>query len=119
MVPPFVNQRKGSRHSFECFYFMKIFIGIIHICLIIACLAMPWFLDWKLIGLGILIFWVQWIILGGCILTKWQYGDYNDTMWNHIFKFLHIPINEQRSRFITTWVLPIIIFITSVIIQNI
>lgn len=97
---------------------MKNFIGFIHILLILACLTSPWFLDWRIVIIIGILFFLQWVVLGGCILTKWQFGTYKTTMWEHIFDFLKIPVDKKHLRFFTGWILPLIIFLTAIIIQN-
>jgi hypothetical protein len=41
--------------------------------------AAPFWLDWKLIIAGIILYYLQILIFGGCILTYAQYGKWNET----------------------------------------
>lgn len=65
------------------------FVGLIHFVIMVLAYTSPFWLDWKLIALGIIIYYLQIWILGGCVLTYAQYGRWDETFsGNLIIKFL-------------------------------
>ena len=49
-------------------------IFLLHLIIILLCLSSPFWLNWKIVLLGGLLLELQYAILGGCILSRFELG---------------------------------------------
>lgn len=79
------------------------------------------------------IFWMQWLsmaiifatlrlqdkLLGGCILTKLEFGSYKDN-WSERYwkKYLNIDIPRKRWSLYVDWILPSALIFLTFLIQS-
>jgi len=96
---------------------MKTFIGFLHFILICAVLFSPILFPYQLILVGIALYYIQLGLLGGCYLTKTQFGSYDDTFYYHVLLFFGIPVSKAKVKFFADKVLPACILILALIIQ--
>jgi hypothetical protein len=80
----------------------------------------PFWLDWRLIIAGLILYYLQIWIFGGCILTYAQYGKWNETFSGRLMiwiasKFGLNPKPSSIKRFLN--VLPFILIIIALIYQ--
>lgn len=54
-------------------------IVTLHLLIMIPAYTSPFWLDWRLIIAGLVLYYLQLWIFGGCILTYAQYGKWNET----------------------------------------
>ena len=94
-------------------------IGGVHLTLILAAYSSPFWLSWKLIALGVAIYWLQVIDFGGCLLNSPQYGHQGGYFYKHLLTALDISFNEKKLRFTLDWIIPLVILILALIIQRI
>lgn len=96
-------------------------IGAIHIVLIIAAYASPFWLDWKIILAGAILLSLQFLILGGCLLNTPQYGEEfyenGNGLYERLFTSLGIKYDQRRLKFILDWVMPSTILVIALIWQ--
>ncbi|MFA6963504.1 MAG: hypothetical protein WC227_02200 [Patescibacteria group bacterium] len=57
----------------------KKFIIILHLFVMTLAYTSPFWLDWRLIIVGLLLYYLQIWIFGGCILTYAQHGRWDET----------------------------------------
>ena len=109
--PRFANENHRYSNS------VKYLIGILHFVIIVLVLISPSLVTWKLVLLGALLYLLQLYLFGGCVLTRAQFGTYDDTFYAHIFNALHIPVNPIKLKFFVDFILPVIIVMVAVFLQ--
>jgi hypothetical protein len=87
---------------------------IIHTILIILVWTSPFWLDWKLILVCILLLSIQYIIFKGCALTNLQFSNkinkkVEDTMYSYYLEKIGFKPNKRRIKFLARYIFPIII----------
>lgn len=89
---------------------------LFHLVLILAWLASPFFMDWKYVGLAGILYYLQFPILGGCVLTKLQFKGERNEFLAYYSKKLGLPMGSQFFRF-AGYIVPPALFIAAVIEQ--
>lgn len=99
----------------------KLFITIIHLIIIIIVLFSPILFDWGMIVIGILFYYLQLLLIKDCFLTKIQFNTQKReiTMYSYILESLGINLSRSKIRFFADWVLPYLILLIALILQNI
>ena len=97
-------------------YFGGIFF--LHLLLIILVYFSPFLFNWKLLVLGVLLYYLQRIIFNGCILTKKQFGkmEYMTFYYPYLVK-LGFRVNKKFIYYLMRGVMPVIILSLGLIIQ--
>ncbi len=100
------------------------FIDTIHLITVLILITSFLWLDWKLVAAGVIMFWLQLIIFGNCILTLLQYRKNKSTSYiinkiNIGLKFFNRKkISVKKNRYYIGILLPIIIFLLSYLLQE-
>lgn len=91
----------------------------VHLILILIALFSPLLFSWQYIIIGIILLWIEYYLLGNCILTQKQFGknDKNMTFWYHIFLLLNKNVDKEKLKFFVRNILPIILLIISLLLQ--
>jgi hypothetical protein len=101
---------------------MKKDFGIIfwiHLVLVIAVWMSPLWADWKLISIGVILFSLQYLIMGGCYLTFLETGEYKDaTFYYHYLSRVFPKLNKRQTKIFVTYILPVILLIIAYVIQT-
>lgn len=86
------------------------FIFWLHLSLnLISCLS-PFLFSWQIIILFILFLHIQFYLIGGCVLNKFQFKKNNITFLFPYLKMMGFKINLNKTKFIMRYLIPIIIF---------
>jgi hypothetical protein len=95
-------------------------IAFLHIVIILAIYAMPFWLDWKLIIVYGLLNYLQVQILGGCIISKLQFKDKHEGFYRHYINkyFPKNKITDKELNIALDYILPIILTIVGYIVQH-
>lgn len=80
--------------------------------------ASPWFVDWRIVLLIFILYRLQFIVFGNCVLSKAEFGETYTTFWHYYVKKIWPNVNKKKLDLITDWVLPILIVLIAYIIQN-
>lgn len=93
---------------------MKSDFGLIfwfHLILIILMWASPFWLSWKLIILGIFLYYLQLVIFKDCILTRAQFETKkrSTTFYWYYLTMIGFKLNKERVRFAADYIFPWII----------
>jgi hypothetical protein len=94
-------------------------IAFLHLGLIICAYFSPVWLDWRLILIAILLYYAQNIILGGCILTRAQFGSNEEGFYYHYLKKLGIRLDQRQTNLLVDYIIPAIIFSTAIFYQEV
>lgn len=97
-------------------------ISLAHTLLIILAWASPFYLDWKIILIGIFIISIQELIFKGCILTNLQFNKKikaksDNTMYYFYLEKIGFKPNKKKIKFLARYIFPLIILILAIIWQ--
>lgn len=100
----------------------KTFYAYLHWAVIIfAYTAFIW-LDWRLLLIGVLIYWLQILVFKACVLSIAQYGDketsFVATHLNNLLRRFGWELPAKNIRFFLDWILPIIFLASGYVLQN-
>ena len=92
---------------------------IIHLILIILAWLSPFYLNYKIIAFLVILYYIQIIIFKSCLLTTAQFKENASemTMYTHSLEKLGFKINRKRLKFISSWIIPLIILFIAIIFQ--
>jgi hypothetical protein len=93
----------------------------LHLLTIILIWSSPFLVDWKLIALFILLYYLQLIAVGNCILTWKQFGagKRQITFYYYYLSKLGLKLNVDRVRFVADYLLPWIILAMALFWQQV
>ncbi len=91
----------------------------IHLIIIILLWISPVFFSWKIIILGIIVYYLQLIILGDCMLTKKQFRTKKRsiTFYWYYGRKIFPKLDMIKVKFYADWIFPYIILALAIIIQ--
>ncbi|MFH0856711.1 MAG: hypothetical protein V1860_02330 [bacterium] len=90
--------------------------------LIILCWASPFFLNWKLILLGIAVYYLQIILLKEDFFTKMNFGSKERgeiTFYSYVLEKIGIKIDRKRMQLIADFIFPWVILLIAIYWQKI
>ncbi len=90
-----------------------------HFAIIVACWTSPFYLAWQIIFILIVFYYLQNIFLGGCVISKLQFGNNDETMYSYFLTKLKINYNKKKLRFITDHIFPWLILLIALWYQKI
>lgn len=98
----------------------KNLVIFLHLLIMIPAYTSPFWLDWRLIIAGVILYYIQIWIFGGCILTYAQYGKWNETFSGRSIIWLGSKLGlkwemESVKKFLD--ILPPIYILISIIYQ--
>ena len=96
---------------------MKKLLTFIHILIIILAYISPFIFSWKIVLAGVIAFYIQKFLIGGCILTKKEFGNFEDNYYYFALKKLGFDPDKKRLRFILDYVVPVSILSLSLFIK--
>lgn len=104
--------RKETRHSDFGFIFW------LHLAVIIIFLSSPFWVRWEIVLVGILLYYLQLLIFGGCILTRAEFGesDHNSFYWYYLTR-IGFTFSKKKVDIFVDYFLPAILLITALIVQ--
>ncbi len=92
-------------------------IIIVHMVLILLAYSSPFWLDWRLIAVGVILNFIQLSLVGGCVLSHAQFEDRNQTFHEWYLSKLGIKIKRKPFNFVLRYVVPFIILGSAILIQ--
>lgn len=92
----------------------------IHLLVVIAVWSSPFWLSWKLIIVGVAIYYLQLLILGNCVLTRWQFQsrEIEISFYAHVLEKFGLRFNHRTVSAITDYVIPWIVLLIALIWQT-
>lgn len=84
----------------------------LHLSTILVGYVSPFLFDWRIILVGIIIVYLQWLIFGNCVLTLLQFeADRNDPSFHHYYlSRLGFRTNKRILWWYTGFVFPWLVF---------
>lgn len=94
-------------------------IGFFHATVILAFYLSPFLLNWKIILILIIFYYLQLAILGHCILTKLQFREKyrTTTFYSYILGLLGFHPEHDKVRTVVDYYLPWIVLLIALIYQ--
>lgn len=91
------------------------FYGIVHAVIMLLAYTSPLWLDWKLMIVGVILYYIQLLIFGGCLLTKAQFGRFDATFTGYYLNMLlatfGIKAKDRKIKLFLDTLAPIFIII--------
>lgn len=92
---------------------MKNFIKILHFIIIVLAYSTPLWLDWRIIFIGVILYWLQILIFKACVLSIAEYKStevsFVGTYVNKILAIFGKEIATKHMKLFLNYILPIII----------
>ncbi len=89
----------------------------LHVSIIFGAYISPFIVDWRLVTLGVIIYWVVGNRWKYCPLTKWQFGNSEHSFyWRYLNKF-GIKVNDKQADLVAARLIPVILIIAAVVYQ--
>ena len=95
----------------------KPLIVIAHAIIIVLAYSAPFWLDWRLVFLGVLVNYIQILILGGCVLSHAQFEDKKQTFHEWYLRKLGLKPNRKVLNFSLRYVVPFVLLGLAVVFQ--
>lgn len=94
-----------------------------HLLLILLFWSLPFLVDWKLVFLSVIIYYLQryirkfWYDI--CPLTEIQFNtkDTDFSFYYYYLRRLGLPVEKRKVRFTVTWLIPWIILVVALLWQ--
>lgn len=95
------------------------FIFWVHLVLILFAYSSPFLFSWKLIVIGVIVLFIQYSLIGGCVLNKIQFNNTKDTTF--LYPYLKMlgfkKINPYKFKIFIRYYLPFILLFIAIIWQ--
>ena len=94
-------------------------VSYLHLIIIILLWTCPLWLDWKLIIVGIFLYYMQLLIFGDCILTKKEFKSKKRkmTFYSYLLEKMGFNFDRRKIAFIADYIFPYIIWGAALIFQ--
>jgi len=91
----------------------------IHVLTIFVFILSPFLFNWKIILLGIFLYYIQIFFLGNCILTTLQFGKKkkDKSFYHYLLTKIGINLNENKVNFFIIYIKPWILFLFALVLQ--
>lgn len=97
--------------------FQKISVILLHVVLILLAYSSFVWLDWKLVIVGVGLYYMQLLVFGWCVLSLAQFDREKISFHEWYLTKLGIKVNRKRLNFALTWIIPFVIVGLAVIVQ--
>ncbi len=94
-----------------------VWVILLHSIVILGAYSSPFWLNWKLVVLGVVIYYLQLIIFGWCVLSLKQFGEKTSFHEWYLGK-LGIHPNPQKLQFVLNFIIPPLLCIVAIIVQR-
>ena len=80
----------------------------VHLLIILAIYSSPFWVDWKIIAVGIGVYYLQLILFKNCILTTLQFNEKerDTTFYSYYLTKLGFNINKTKLRLFLDYIMP-------------
>ena len=97
--------------------FRYYFFLFLHIVLLTAWYTSPFYLDWRLVIVTVLLYHLQNQCAKGCLLTQGQFGKENEGFYYHYLSKFGWKPNKERLNFVLDFVIPGVMIVTAIMLQ--
>lgn len=89
----------------------------LHLAFGILAASSPFWISWKIILIGIVLFYVQHFLYGRCLLTTFQFKGKDVDFVHYYLKKFGFNFPRKKVAFVVTYILPFLILTTALIRQ--
>ena len=89
-------------------------IIIAHALLIAAAFSSPFWLNWKFVAAGVLLYYVQLLLAGSCVLSIAQFGTKDQTFHEWYLRKLGFNVNRKVLNFILKFIIPPLLVVMAI-----
>lgn len=95
-------------------------IALLHIIIIIAIYTTPFWLNWKLIIVYMILNLIQIRIFGGCVVSQYQFKNKHEGFYEHYINkyFPKNRITDHELNILLDYILPMVLVIVGYIVQH-
>ena len=93
------------------------FVIVLHIIIILLAYSAPFWLDWRLVALGVVVNYIQILIIGGCVLSHAQFEDKGQTFHEWYLKKFGLKVNRKILNRVLRYIVPFVLLGLAVLIQ--
>ena len=90
---------------------------VLHIIVILLAYSAPFWLDWRLVALGVIVNYIQILIIGGCVLSHVQFEDKGQTFHEWYLKKSGVKVNRKILNRVLRYIVPFVLLGLAVLIQ--
>ena len=90
---------------------------IAHIIVIIFAYSAPFWLDWRLVFVGVILNYIQILVFKGCVLSHAQFEDKKQSFHEWYLRKLGFKPNRRVLNFVLRWVIPFVLLGLAYIFQ--
>jgi hypothetical protein len=95
----------------------KHLIVLFHILIILLAYSSPIWLDWRFVLVGVILNFIQILILGGCVLSHAQFEDKKLTFHEWYLHKLGLKPNRTILNFVLRYIIPFILLVLALVFQ--
>lgn len=95
----------------------KPLVVVLHVVVILLAYSAPFWLDWRLVALGVVLNYLQILIFKGCVLSLAQFEDKKQTFHEWYLRKLGFKPNRNVLNFILRYIIPFVLLGTAIIYQ--
>lgn len=98
---------------------MRAVVFVVHLLLITLAWLSPLWVDWKLILFGVCLLSLQYVIVGGCLLTFIETGKdtYQTFYYHHLVKFFP-TLNKRYVFYVVRYLVPLCLVLLGWLLQE-
>jgi hypothetical protein len=89
----------------------------LHIILLVAWYASPFYLDWRIVIATVVLYHLQIYFAKGCLLTWGQFGKENEGFYYHYLRKFGFNPNKRELSFVLDFVIPGAMILLATILQ--
>lgn len=96
----------------------KRFFTVLHLLVICLIYASPFLIPWKWILVLAVLYFVQIKTLGGCVLTKIEFGSYHESAYWHYLNWLGLRCRKESVNIVIDYIAPPLVLFGAVLYQT-
>jgi len=97
--------------------FRYYFFLFLHIALIVAWYTSPFYLDWRIVIVTVVLYHLQIYLVKGCILSRWQFGKESEGFFYHYLRRFGFNPTKEGLSFVLGYIIPGAMIILAVALQ--
>ena len=95
----------------------KPLIVVLHSAIILLAYSAPFWLDWRLLSIGVILNYTQILIFKGCVLSLAQFEDKKQTFHEWYLRKFGLKPNRAVLNFVLRYIIPFILLGIAVVYQ--
>ncbi|MBU6214715.1 hypothetical protein KGM48_02620 [Patescibacteria group bacterium] len=98
--------------SFRYYFFL-----VLHIVLLIAWYTSPFYLDWRIVILTVVLYHFQLYYAKGCLITQGQFGKQNEGFYYHYLTKFGFHPDKKKLSFVLDYIIPGMMIVLAITLQ--